>query len=91
MRLALTVLHLLFVNLFSGFATGSQAAILYLYYFYDTGITFTGIVFADWLLLVAFAGTFYYSMSESLKLRHAIKSARKMSEDVKSARQHKKF
>jgi hypothetical protein len=74
-RLVLLLLNLSIVSFFSGFAAGAEGIILYLYYFEDTGITFTGIVLADWLLFIAFTGFLITTTQQLWKLRRTFIAA----------------
>lgn len=79
-NLVLTIISFSIAAFFSGFAAGSEAALLYLYFVHDTGITFTGYVIADIFLLIGFTGfTIHFSRVLWL-LNKGIKGARKTNE-----------
>lgn len=52
-----------------------MGALLYLYYVYDTGITFTGLVIADWMLFIAFSGFTYTFSRDAWRLKRAVFAA----------------
>lgn len=65
------------VSFFSGFSAGSLGVLLYLYYKYDTGITFTGLIVADWMLFIGMAGFAVKYTRESYILWRAVRAAKR--------------
>lgn len=74
-RLILEFLRLGIACFFSGFLFANELTITYLYYVHDTGITFTGMIAADIMLMLAGGIGLTLFSRQLFRLRRATQAA----------------